>query len=195
MPETTQHLAENQQLIIKGCIEGDRAAQARLYQLYACKMMGVCMWYARNREEAEEILQDGFMRTFTYIHKFRGEGSFEGWIRKIMVSAALFKYRNKSAQLRPVVEFNLEVHDASEQESFISNFDEKELVKLVQTLSPAYRIVFNLFVFEGLKHREIAAMLGISEGTSKSNLADARAILQKTLTGKKANSNARLRSN
>jgi RNA polymerase sigma factor (sigma-70 family) len=184
MPETIQNLPVTEQLLIKGCIAGERSAQARLYHLYAQKMMGVCLWYARNREEAEEILQDGFMRVFTYIHKYTGAGSFEGWVRKIMVNAALFKYRNKP-QLRPVTEFHPNTHDASEDESIIAFLDAKELVRLVQTLSPAYRMVFNLYVLEGLKHREIAALLGISEGTSKSNLADARAILQKALTVKK----------
>ncbi len=185
LQEINQHLLDDQQLLIKGCIAGDRASQARLYHCYARKMMGVCMWYARNRQEAEEILQDGFMRVFTYIHKFAGKGSFEGWMRTIMVSAALSKYRNKSYHLRPVVEFNADSHDVYEDADFISQYDEKELVKLVQTLTPAYRMVFNLHVFEGLKHREIAEALNISEGTSKSNLADARKILQAALTVKK----------
>ena len=185
MPETNQHLADIQQLIINGCIAGDRTAQAKLYNQHARKMMGVCMWYARNRQEAEEILQDGFMRVFTYIHKFSGEGSFEGWMRKIMVNAALFKYRNKSSQLRAVLEFNTESHDVYEEANFVSQYDEKALVKLVQKLTPAYRLVFNLFVFEGLKHREIAEELNISEGTSKSNLSDARKILQEALAVKK----------
>ncbi len=183
MPETNTNLSNTEQLLIKCCIAGERASQAKLYDLYARKMMGVCMWYARNREEAEEILQDGFMRVFTYIHKYSGAGSFEGWIRKIMVNAALFKYRSKS-HLRPIVEFNAGTHDASESNSVIEFLDAKELVNLVQTLSPAYRMVFNLHVLEGMKHREIAELLGISEGTSKSNLADARAILKKTLTVK-----------
>ncbi|HYM93417.1 MAG TPA: sigma-70 family RNA polymerase sigma factor [Chitinophagaceae bacterium] len=183
--ETNQLLAESQHLILKGCLAGDRASQAKLYNMYARKMMGVCMWYAKNKEEAEEILQDGFMRVFTYLHKFRSEGSFEGWIRKTMVSAALSKYRSKSSHLRPVVEFNTDFHDVHEDAAFVSQYDERELVKLIQTLSPVYRLVFNLYVFEGLKHREIAAALNISENTSKSNLADARKILQTALMIKK----------
>ena len=147
--------------------------------------MGVCMWYAHNREEAEEVLQDGFLRVYKYLHTYSREGSFEGWIRKIMVNAALFKYRNKSAQLWAVTEYIAEAHNLSEEASFISLYDEKELVKLVQTLPPACRIVFNLYVFEGLKHREIAVALKISEGTSKSNLADARKILQAAIMTKK----------
>src|SRR5882672_8221524 len=96
MSENHNRLPDTQQHLIKDCIAGNRAAQAELYKLYARKMLGVCLWYARNKEEAEEILQDGFMRVFTYLHKFSGKGSFEGWIRKIMINAALFKYRNKS---------------------------------------------------------------------------------------------------
>jgi len=185
LQETNHHLADCHHFLIKGCIAGDRASQARLYNLYARKMMGVCMWYARNKEEAEEILQDGFMRVFSYIHKFRGDGSLEGWIRTIMVNAAFSKYRNKSYQLRPVIQFDPNCHEIIEDASFASQYDEKELVKLVQTLTPAYRMVFNLYVFEGMKHREIAEALKISEGTSKSNLADARNILQAALTIKK----------
>jgi RNA polymerase sigma-70 factor (ECF subfamily) len=178
--QTYQVLSDGQQLIIKGCIAGDRASQQKLYDLYARKMMGVCLWYAKSREEAEEILQDGFMRVFTYVGKFKGEGSFEGWIRRIMVNAALAKYKNKS-YLRPVVEYNPEEHETREAVSPIELLEAKELVKLVQELTPGYRMVFNLYVLEGMKHREIAELLGISEGTSKSNLADARIILQRHL--------------
>ena len=185
MQQTIHNLADSHELILRGCIAGDRSSQFKLYHLYAKKMMGVCMWYANNREEAEEILQDGFMRVFKYLDTYSGEGSFEGWMRKVMVNAALSKYRNKSSHLSIVTEYNSDEHDIVEESSFISRFDEKELVKLVQTLSPAYRLVFNLYVFEGLKHREIAASLNISEGTSKSNLSDARKILQAVLTGKK----------
>ncbi len=177
-------MPDDQQLIIRGCCAGERSSQAKLYTLYARKMLGVCLWYSRNREEAEEILQDGFLRVFRYIHKFTGEGSFEGWIRKIMVNAALFKYRSKS-KLWPVVEYDPEVHDLEETNPVMALVNAKELVELVQTLTPVYRMVFNLHVLEGMKHREIAGILGISEGTSKSNLADARIILQKALAVKK----------
>lgn len=182
MIDNNDNLLKSQKLLIKGCIEGDRASQFNLYHLYAGNMMAVCMWYARNREEAEEILQDGFIRVFKYIHTYKSEGSLEGWIRKIMVNAALFKYRNKSAYLKLVTEFDPQVHDIPVEPSYVSRFSEKELVKLVQTLPPGYRMVFNLYVFEGLKHREIAFLLKISEGTSKSNLADARKILRAALT-------------
>ena len=185
MQQTIHNLSESHELIIKGCIQGDRVSQSKLYHLYASKMMGVCMWYANSREEAEEVLQDGFMRVFKYLKTFNGTGSFEGWMRKVMVSAALSKYRNKSSQMWVLTEYSSDAHDIADESLFISRYDEKELVKLIQTLSPVYRMVFNLYVFEGLKHREIAASLNISEGTSKSNLSYARKVLQAALKQKK----------
>ncbi|WP_208419833.1 RNA polymerase sigma factor [Paraflavitalea devenefica] len=170
---------------MKKCIAGDRIAQAKLYNLYARKMLGVCMWYAKNREEAEEILHDGFMRVFTYLKKYKGNGSLEGWIRKIMVNAALLRYRNRASHLQPVFDRNQDAQNIAESASIIASLEAKELVQLVQKLTPAYRMVFTLYVLEGMKHREIAAMLGISEGTSKSNLADARSLLQKALKPQK----------
>ena len=177
--KTDQYLAGDSQQLITGCVQRNRCAQMQLYNLYSSKMMGLCLWYAKNKEEAEEILQDGFMRVFIYIHTYTGEGSLEGWIRKIMINAALLKYRNKKDNLWTIAEYNADLHDKADTTSFFSNYDEKELLKLVQSLSPVYRMVFNLYVLEGFKHKEIAQLLGISEGTSKSNLADARGILQK----------------
>ena len=180
LEEIYQVLPDRQQLMIKGCITGDRSSQQELYDLYARRMMGVCLWYARSREEAEEILQDGFMKVFRYMNTYKAKGSFEGWIRKIMVNTALVKCRSKS-QLRAIVEYDAKEHDSTEAVSIIEMLEAKELAELVQTLTPSYRMVFNLYVLEGMKHREIAKLLDISEGTSKSNLADARAILQKAL--------------
>jgi RNA polymerase sigma-70 factor (ECF subfamily) len=167
--------------IIKGCIAGNRAFQTKLYDLYAPKMLGVCLRYAKNREEAEEILQEGFLKVFTYIRTFKGAGSFEGWIRRIMVNSALGRFRNKS-HLQPVI--RLETYEPVSDTDIISNLDAKDLLSLIQLLPLGYRIVFNLYVFEGFKHREIAEELGIAEGTSKSNLFDARSYLQKILTVK-----------
>lgn len=144
-------------------------------------MYGVCLRYARNREEAEEILQEGFMKVFENLHQFRHEGSFEGWIRKIMVNCALQRYRSK-ATMYAVVNTDVAGIEPPSNDEILTRIGTKELLKLVQLLPPAYRMVFNLFVFEGMKHREIAKHLGISEGTSKSNLSDARAILQKAVT-------------
>ncbi len=139
--------------------------------------MIVCLRYSKNLEEAEEILQDGFIRVFKFISKFKHEGSLEGWVRKIMVNCALQKLRSQ-VNLRPLAPLNAESHNGFYAANIIENISAKEMLQMVQALSPAYRMVFNLFYFEGYKHREIAALLGIEEGTSKSNLAQAKRILQ-----------------
>ena len=169
---------DNDLLLINGCMAGDRNSQSLLYELYSPKMMIVCLRYAKNREEAEEILQNGFVRVFKYLGQFKHEGSFEGWIRKIMVNCALQKLKN-NLHLKPVVSLDTRDYDLSFRNDILEQISGKELLKLVQTLTPAYRTVFNLYVFEGMKHREIAELLQISEGTSKSNLFDARNILQR----------------
>jgi len=154
-----------------------------LYKQFASKMFSVCFRYARNREEAEDILQEGFMKVFEKLHTFKKEGSLEGWIRRIMVNTAIQKYReNKPSE---GVIMNLESYPENvsnpSAEDAISRMEAKELIQMIQKLTPAYQMVFNLYVFEGLKHREIAERLGISEGTSKSNLADARTILKREI--------------
>lgn len=164
--------------LIQGCIDGERYSQTQLYKLFAPRMFVVCLRYAMNREEAEEILQEGFLKVFEYIHQFRFAGSFEGWIRKIMVNCALQKYRSKS-HLHAIVNIETINTDLPGSEDIITRLNTKELLAMVQSLPPAYRMVFNLYVFEGMKHREIAEHLGIAEGTSKSNLYDARIILQR----------------
>ncbi len=163
--------------IITGCIAGNRSCQSDLYNLFSPKMMIVCLRYSKNLEEAEEILQDGFIRTFKFIGQFKNEGSFEGWVRKIMVNCALQKLRSQ-VNLRPVVSLNAAEHEESSEENITATISGKEMLQMVQALSPAYRMVFNLYYFEGYKHREIAMMLGIEEGTSKSNLSQAKRILQ-----------------
>ncbi len=174
------HLADNIKNIIAGCITGKRNCQSDLYNLFSPKMMIVCLRYSKNLEEAEEILQDGFIRVFKFISQFKNEGSLEGWIRKIMVNCALQKLRNQ-ASLRLLTMLNTEAHYEATEENIIENITGKEMLQMVQALSPAYRMVFNLYHFEGYKHREIAKMLGIEEGTSKSNLAQAKRILQNTV--------------
>jgi RNA polymerase sigma-70 factor, ECF subfamily len=173
-------LVEQIEELIQGCIKGERHYQNRIYGLFSSKMFVVCLRYSKNREEAEDIMQEGFVKVFTSIHQFKSIGSFEGWVRKIMVNCALQKYRSKS-HLHPVINIENANTEHLASENVLSQLDAKELLKMVQQLPPAYRMVFNLYVFEGLKHREIAQELGISEGTSKSNLSDARAILQKAV--------------
>jgi RNA polymerase sigma-70 factor (ECF subfamily) len=135
------------------------------------------MRYAKNREEAEEIMQEGFVQVFKSLHNFKYAGSFEGWIRKIMVYCSIQHYRAKS-KMYPVVNIDSTQTEYICKEDIIARIQKKELLEMVQALPPAYRMVFNLYVFEGMKHREIAGQLGISEGTSKSNFFDAKKILQ-----------------
>ena len=145
--------------------------------------MGVCYRYARNREDAEDILQDAFIKIFKKINQFKGDGSFEGWARKIVVNTALEYFRTKTKwQNVPLNEFS-EAFEIENDNDILSDLSFQEMLLLVQDLPPTYRLVFNLYAFEGLKHREIAQELGISEGTSKSNLYDARRILQRKLSG------------
>ena len=172
-------LLEPNAMLIEGCSRGDRHSQSQLYALLMQKMFVVCLRYSKTREEAEEILQEGFIKVFEFIHQYKFAGSFEGWVRKIMVNCALQKYRSK--KLHAVVDIDPATIENIGNENIISQIGTKELLKMVQQLPPSYRMVFNLYVFEGMKHREIAAHLNISEGTSKSNLSDARAILQKAV--------------
>jgi RNA polymerase sigma factor (sigma-70 family) len=178
--------------LLNSCIKGNRQAHSKLYKIFANKMFAVCLRYGKNREEAEETLQEGFMKVFENLQQFNFAGSFEGWMRRIMVNCALQKYRSKP-QLRAVVDIKgAEIANIG-NEDIIAQIGNKELLNIVQQLPPAYKMVFNLYVFEGMKHREIAEQLNISEGTSKSNLSDARKLLQKavneTLNYRKPNLN------
>jgi RNA polymerase sigma-70 factor (ECF subfamily) len=166
--------------LIHNCLKRQRHAQSQLYEQFAPAMLTVCMRYSKNKEEAEEILQEGFIKVFTFLHQYSFEGSFEGWVRKIMVNCALQRFRSKS-QLHAVIDIDSNQLEIAATEIIIAQIGTKELLKMVQQLPPAYRMVFNLYVFEGMKHKEIAEHLGISEGTSKSNLFDARSILQKAV--------------
>lgn len=166
--------------LIKGCCNDDRQSQSRLYNRFAPTMMVVCLRYAKTREEAEEMLQEGFLQVFLKIAQFKGEGSFEGWIRRIMVNAALQKLRSKTF-LSPVISIDEVYHEPMGADLPLDLLSAKELIALIQELPPMYRAVFNLYAFEGMKHREIAEALGITEGTSKSNLSDARVLLKRAL--------------
>ncbi len=162
---------------IRKCIKGDQRAQTELYKRYASKMFGVCLRYSRDSSEAEDNLQEGFIRVFTKISQYGFKGSFEGWMRRIMVNTALEKFRKKN-QLFPVEDMVI-YEKISLTDDTISAISADDLLKMIQKLPPRYRMVFNLYVIEGYSHQEIADMMNISEGTSKSNLSRARIILQK----------------
>jgi len=172
---------EKTKQLIQRCIHGDRNSQRNLYEAYHVKMFGICLRYAKNREEAEDILQEGFVQVFKSLHQFKYNGSFEGWVRKIMVNCSIQHYRSK-IRMYPVVDQEEIAAEPFVNEQVTAKIQKKEILNLVQNLPPAYRMVFNLYVFEGLKHREIAELLGVSEGTSKSNLFDAKLLLQKAVT-------------
>lgn len=143
----------------------------------APKMFGVCLRYAKDRTEAEDNLQEGFIRVFTYIKKFRHEGSLEGWIRRIMVNVSLEKFRKQNV-MHPVEDIQLyETNQYSD--NIIEKITADELLDLIKELPPRYQMVFNLFVIEGMNHKEISEEMGITEGTSKSNLARGREILKR----------------
>jgi RNA polymerase sigma factor (sigma-70 family) len=162
--------------LIEGCLQGDRKMQQQLYQRFAPKMYGVCLRYAGSAEEAEDILQEGFIKVFRKIGSYRGDGSFEGWIRRIFVNTAIEHFRKKN-YLQPITEREENVVEGKYL-SVLDELAEKDIIGLVQQLSPGYRTVFNMYVIEGYTHREIAENLGISEGTSKSQLSRAKQILQ-----------------
>jgi RNA polymerase sigma factor (sigma-70 family) len=163
--------------IINGCASGNVRDQERLYRMFAPKMFGVCLRYARDRNEAEDNLQDGFVKVFSNIKSFRYEGSFEGWMRRIMVNVSLEKYR-KQHLLTPLEEMGkFEIQTVPDD--ILAKIGAEELLMLIQQLPPRYRMVFNLFVMEGMSHEEISKAMDISVGTSKSNLSRARDILKR----------------
>jgi RNA polymerase sigma factor (sigma-70 family) len=164
--------------LIKGCIEGDRRMQKQLYDQFSPKMYAVCLRYMGNADDAQDILQEGFIKVYKNIERFRGDGSFEGWIRRIFVNTAIEQIRKKKMDVsltekEETIEFKTV--------SAIDSISEKDLLKIVSGLSPGYRSVFNMYVVEGFSHKEIGELLGISEGTSKSQLARARMILQERI--------------
>lgn len=165
--------------LLEGCRGGERKAQENLYKALSARMMAVCLRYAKDTYEAEDMLQMGFVKVFTKISEFRSDGSFEGWIRRIMVNTAIEIYR-KNLRTMNVVDID-EVYDQPQSTFDMSQLETKDLMKLIQQLSSGYRMVFNMYVIEGYSHREIAETLGISEGASKSQLSRARAILKEKI--------------
>jgi len=166
--------------LIDRCRQGQRKAQELLYKQFAGKMLGVCMRYATDRMEAEDMLQNGFIKVFQKMADYRGDGSFEGWVRRIMVHSSIEYYRKHHKMMQII-----DIEDAGQEPSVnpvaASNLDAKVLLGLIQQLAPGYRIVFNLYALEGYAHKEIAAIVGISEGASKSQLSRARTILKEQI--------------
>lgn len=165
--------------LIQGCLKQQRSAQKELYDVLSSKVFAICLRYADNYQTAEDLLQEGFIKIFKNIKMYRGDGSFEGWAKRIVVNTAIEHYR-KQARMYPIV--NLEAVDYSLRVDYLGDTLElQDIQKLIQKLSPGYRTVFNLYVVEGYSHKEICELLDISEGTSKSQLARARYLLQKMI--------------
>lgn len=162
--------------IIDGCLAGSRLMQKHLYDRFAGRMMAVCLRYAQTTFEAEDVLQEGFVTVFTNLSKFRRECPLEFWIRRIMINAALRQHRRNSGLV--AMSEGEYPEDLAGEEFTLSNYAFEELLTLVQELAPRYRMVFNLFAIEGYGHKEIGELLGISEGTSKSQYSRARVILK-----------------
>lgn len=173
--------------LIQACIKEDKGAQKALYDLFSAKMYFVCLRYARHEAEAQDILQDGFIKVFDKLDSFRFNGSFEGWIRRIMVNTALNNCRKSTYKYE-----NIGIEDYQDKvvnSKAISRLSEQELLSVIQQLPDGYRMVFNLYIIEGYSHKEIADMLAISENTSRSQLAKARKWMQNVLEKQKTSNN------
>jgi len=183
--ENKEHLEK----IISGCLDNNRRSQEELFKLYYGKMLSVCMRYSTDRDSAEEVVQEGFIKIFDKLEAFDYKGSFEGWMRRIMANTAIDSIRKSKKD--PILTDNDEDFKLGTENPMVE-LEEIELtgikaeiaMEAINELSPAYKAVFNLYVFEDYKHKEIAEILGISEGTSKSNFAKAKLNLQKILKEK-----------
>jgi RNA polymerase sigma factor (sigma-70 family) len=183
---------EELKLIIEGCLQNNRKSQESLFKLFYGKMLAVCMRYTNDRDKAQGYVQEGFIKVFEKLEKFDYNGSFEGWVRRIMVNNAIDAIRKAKKD-----------HFYTDDDSTFSSLSENPMIEqeeeqtlelkaemameAIQELSPSYRTVFNLYVLENYSHKEIADLLGISEGTSKSNLSKAKFNLQKIIEKKFSN--------
>jgi RNA polymerase sigma factor (sigma-70 family) len=173
-----------EEAILKGCLENDATAQRELYNKYSPKMLSVCYRFAHNREDAEDMLQEGFIKVFTQIHSFESRGAFEGWIRRIIVHTCiniLKKHKKFNESVDIIHATGLQVRE----ETVPSVIQAKQVVECIRMLPIGYRTVLNLYALEGYSHREIAGMLGIEESTSRSQYTRAKAMLEDILIKKK----------
>lgn len=167
---------EELEQLITDCKSGKRDAQSKLYRLYAPQLFALCIRYSRDRSEAEDCLHEGFVTIFEKIGQYAGKGSFEGWMKRIVINLALEKYRVRY-RLHTVEDMK-PYEMQMETSEFLSELNAQQLLELIAELPPRYKMVFNMYAIDGYSHKEIAEEMGITEGTSKSNLARARKILQ-----------------
>jgi len=169
--------------LIDGCVKGNRATQKALYDRYCQKMMIICLRYSKSEQEAEDVLQEGFIKVFGSLKSFRGESKLSTWITRIMINTALNSQRQK-LYLLPMLDIT-EVEVKEEVEISLAEFHLSELINMIQSLPDGCRVVFNLFAIEGYNHKEIGEVLNISEGTSKSQYSRAKSLLRSKLEGQK----------
>lgn len=166
--------------IVKGCVKGDKKSQYALYEMFKRDVMGICMRYSRDRSEAEDMMQEGFIKVYSDLYQYRPIGPLGGWIRRVVVNSCLRFIRKRKRLV--FNEFSgMQTELMPTNENVISDLGAQDLMKLVQKLPDGYRLVFNLYVVEGFTHQEIADQLGISVNTSKSQLSRAKANLRKTI--------------
>lgn len=169
--------------LIKLCKEGSSVAQEKLYKMYYGCMMNVCMRYSKNPDDAVEVLNSGFLKVFQNIDKYSGEGElFQAWVRKIMINTSLDKIRFEKSRYSNTIPLQPNYNPKPIENDAVSRLGEEELLKMVQTLPPTSRTVFNLYVFENYNHKEIAQLLHITESTSQWHLLNARRILMQKIT-------------
>ena len=179
--------------LIDGCRRRENSAQRELYEMYASKMYALCYRYVHHSMEAEDILVTAFTKVFERIDQYRGDGSFEGWIRRIMVNEALtYIRRNRSVYLETEIE---EADRHPDYQQLSDHLEAEDLLKMIEALPPGYRVVFNLYAIDGFTHKEIAEHLGISENTSKSQLSRARNYLQKLLVHREMDGLQKVKNN
>lgn len=169
--------------ILQGCLKNNQAAQKALYEKYSAKMLSVCYRYAHNREDAEDMLQEGFIKVFAQIHTFQNRGAFEGWIRRIMIHTCINNLK-KNKRFNESVDL---IHATSIQvreESIPSIIQAKQVIECIRILPIGYRTVLNLYAIEGFSHREIGEMLDVEESTSRSQYTRAKAMLEDILMKK-----------
>lgn len=165
--------------LIQACIRGDKKSQETLFRNYSGKMLAVCRRYARHHMEAEDLLQDAFIKIFRNLDKFQGRGSFEGWIRRIVVNTALKNIDRKSFTNEQIG--GEQDYEAGALPAVYGSLGAENLMQLIASLPEGYRLVFNLYAIEGYSHKEIAELLDIKESTSRSQLVKARKMLQEMI--------------
>lgn len=170
---------ESESDIIEGCILGNPRMQRMLYEKFSPKMYALCIRYAGNTDDAQDILQDGFVKVFGNIARFKGTGSFEGWIRRIIVNTAIEHFRKKNTL--QVIDEHTENQLADDHANIFNLLEAKELLEIIKSMPAGYRTVFNLYAVEGYTHKEIATMMNLTEGTSKSQYARAKNWLQERI--------------